>query len=435
MAAPGFLRSFLGFLRSIPRFLRSFMQALLRPVTWSMAWRNVGRNPRRTLIVGSAIAIGLGATIVAMAVNYGMIFEMVASAIRTEVGHVQVHGRGYDAKPGIEFRIEPDQGVTPELVADLPEVVAWAPRVRDEGLVSSPRASAGVRLVAIDPLREAEVSVIDESVTQGGFLGDEPRRVLIGERLADRLQVGVDDKVVLSVQDVSGDLTGEAYRVAGLFRTPSRELDEGAVFLPIGEAQRLLGIGEAISEVVIVSNDDRQLEALAARLQERLGAELEVQTWEELRPMLVSMIKIFDEMGWIMYAAIFIAMAFGIANVLLMSLCERIREIGIVLSLGMPPARLVASLMVESLILTLVGVAFGLVVGLLGVWALSDGIDLSAWADGLDAYGMSPVIVPVVRSSDLAQPLAIAVFTAIFASLWPAVRAVRIRPAEAVRHV
>ncbi|MCP3987198.1 MAG: ABC transporter permease [bacterium] len=416
-------------------FLGSFLEALVRSVTWRMAWRNVGRNPRRTLIVGSAIAIGLGSTIVAMAVNYGMIFEMVASAIRTEVGHVQIHGQGFDAKPSIDIRIEPGQGVGPGLVEDLPEVVAWAPRVRDEGLVSSPRASVGVRLVAIDPDREAKVSVIEESITQGQFLGDEPRQVLIGERLADRLQVGVDDKVVFSVQDVTGDLTGEAYRIAGLFRTPSRGLDEGALFLPIAEAQRLLGIGEAISEFVIISNDDRQLEALAARLEERLGADFEVRTWEELRPMLVSMVKIFDQMGWIMYAAIFVAMAFGIANVLLMSLYERIREIGIVLSLGMPPARLVASLLVESLVLTLVGVAFGLALGLLGVWAVSDGIDLSAWADGLDAYGMSPVIVPVVRSSDLTQPVAIAVLTAILASLWPAVRAVRIRPAEAVRHV
>lgn len=413
----------------------ALFQALARPATWRMAWRNVGRNPRRTTIVGSSIAIGLGATVVAMAVNYGMIFEMVASAIRTEVGHIQVHGRGFDAKPGIEIRIEPGRGVGPELVEGLSEVVAWAPRVRAEGLVSSPRVSVGVRLVGIDPPREASVSVIDESITQGRFLGAEPRRVLLGERLADRLQVGVGEKIVLSVQDVSGDLTGEAYRIAGLFRSSSRELDEGTLFLPIREAQRLLGIGEAISEFVILSNEDRALDALAGRLQARLGPGLEVRTWEELRPTLVSMIKIFDQMGWILYAAIFIAMAFGIANVLLMSLYERIREIGIVLSLGMPPARLVASLLAESLILTLVGVVCGLGLGLLGVWALADGIDLSAWAGGLDAYGMSPVIVPVLRGSDLTQPLVIAVLTAVVASLWPALRAVRIRPAEALRHI
>ncbi len=412
-----------------------FLTALVRPATWRIAWRNVGRNPRRTLIVGSAISVGLGATILAMAVNYGLMFEMVATAIRTELGHVQIHAAGFDAKPGIELRIPPGQGVGPELVGGLPEVIAWAPRVRHEGLVSSPRASVGVRLVAIDPEREAGVSVIDESLTAGRYLDGERRRVLLGERLAERLQVAVDDKVVLSVQDVSGDLTGEAYRVAGLFRTPSRELDEGALFLHIEEAQRLLGIGGDISEFVIVSGDDRALDGLAARLEERLGADLEVRTWGELRPVLVSMIEIMDQMGWIMYAAIFIAMAFGIANVLLMSLYERIREIGIVLSLGMPPARLVASLLAESLILTLVGVACGVALGFLGVWALSGGIDLSAWADGLEAYGMSPVIVPLVRTADVTQPLGIAVLTALLASLWPAVRAIRIRPAEAVRHV
>lgn len=413
----------------------AFVRAFLAATTWRMAWRNVGRNPRRTFIVGSAIAIGLGATLLAMSVNYGMMFEMVASAIRTELGHIQVHGAGFDAKPGIEIRIRSGREVGPDLVEGLPEVVAWAPRVRHEGLVSSPRASAGVSLIAIDPAREARVSVIRDSLTAGRFLDGEPRRVLMGARLADRLQVGVGDKVVLSVQDISGDLTGEAYRVGGLFRTPSRELDESALFLPIEEAQRLLGIGDDISEFVIVADDERALDALAARLQARLGPELEVRTWGELRPMLVSMIDLMDQMGWIMYAAIFVAMAFGIANVLMMSLYERIREIGILLSLGMPPVRLVASLLAESLILTLVGVAIGLGIGLLGVHALSDGIDLSRWAGGLDAYGISPKIVPLLRTADLTQPLAIAVLTAVLASLWPALRAVRIRPADAVRHV
>jgi len=128
-------------------------------------------------------------------------------------------------------------------------------------------------------------------------------------------------------------------------------------------------------------------------------------------------------------------MAFGIANVLLMSLYERIREIGIQMALGMRPARLVASLMAESIILTLGGVAVGVGLAELGVFAFADGLGLSAWADGLTAYGIPPKLIPILRAEDLQTPVLIAIVTAILASLWPALRASRIRPAEAIRHV
>lgn len=415
--------------------LLGVLRAVFLPATWRMAWRNVGRNPRRTGIVVSAIAVGLGATILAMAFNYGMIFQMVAAAIDIELGHVQVHARGFEQKPGIEHVFEPGANDGAERLGGLTTLAAWAPRIRHEGLVSSPRASVGVRVVAVDPAREAAVSTIHDAVFEGEFLDGDRRRVVMGERMAERLAVAVGDKVVLSLQDTGGDLTGEAYRVGGLFRTSSRELDETAIYLHIEEARRLIALGSAISEWALRAEDENDVELLADALEAGVASALEVRTWRQLRPFLVSMIDAMDQMGWVMYAAVFIAMAFGIANVLLMSLFERIREIGIMMSLGMPPARLIATLLVESLILTIVGVGSGIALGLLGIAALGDGIDLSRWGEGLVAYGIPTKIIPVLRERDLVQPIVIAVITALFASLWPAVRAARIRPAEAVRHV
>ena len=141
------------------------------------------------------------------------------------------------------------------------------------------------------------------------------------------------------------------------------------------------------------------------------------------------------DMGWVMYAAIFVAMAFGIANVLLMSVFERIREIGILSAIGMPRGRMVAILVVESLVLTGLGVAIGFAIAALGLWLLRDGIDLSLWSEGLQSFGIPTRIVPVLQAQDVWIPVAIAIATAVLASLWPAVRAVRTRPAEAVRHV
>ncbi len=407
--------------------------ALLKPSTWRLALRNVGRNGRRTAVVLTGVSVGLGGMMLAMAVNYGMIFQMVESAIRTELGHVQVHGPGWEEQPGIEVRLPSDR-IPSDLEQRAPGLRAWAPRVRGEGLVYSPRASVGVRVVGIDPAREASVTVLADSMTQGVFLDGERRKVLVGERLADRLKVDVGAKVVLSAQDVSGEMTGEAFRIAGFFRTASRELDESAVFLRLDEARRLFGLGDEVSEVVLVAH----AESGSGPLRDWLAAQApqaEVRTWKEIRPFLVQIIDMFEQTGWVVYAAIFVAMAFGIANVLLMSVMERTREIGILSAIGMPADRLVAMVLAEALVVTLGGVALGAALGFGGTALLSDGIDLSTWGEGLESFGIPTRIVPVLPAHQLGIPIVIAIVTAVVASLWPAIRAVRTRPAEAVRHV
>lgn len=200
-----------------------------RASTWRFAWRNVGRNGRRTTIVLTAVSVGLAGILLTMAVNYGMVVQMVETAIETELGHVQIHAPGYDEDPGLEARIGTEAGLSPGALAALPGLRAWAPRVRSEGLVYSPRASAGVSLVGVDPARESRITVLDDSVVAGRYLDGGRRQILVGELLADRLKVGVGDKVVVSVQDVAGDMTGEAYRV-GASSARRRAPSTGSVF-------------------------------------------------------------------------------------------------------------------------------------------------------------------------------------------------------------
>jgi putative ABC transport system permease protein len=402
---------------------------------WRMAWRNIGRSPRRTGIVLTAVAVGLAGVLLAMAVNYGMVYQMIDTAIATELGDLQIHEAGFDQKPGIEIRIEHGEQLATRVLSGLSGLEAWAPRVRGQGLVFSPRADVGVQVVGIDPAREARVSVLANSIVSGNYLDGQRRKLLLGEKLANRLHVEVGDKLVLSVQDVRGEMTGGAFRVGGLFRTASGELDRGSVFLRIDEGERLFGLGNSISELVVIAEQRSHVDDLKREIEARVPSDLEVRTWKEIRPLLVYFVDLFDQMGWYVYGAVFVAMAFGIANVLLMSVYERIREIGILMAIGMGPRRLVAGIVIESLLLTLLGVGIGLGVGALSVWLLRGGIDLSRWAEGLTAYGIGTKIVPVLRSKDLILPTLVAIITAVFASLWPALRAVRIRPADAVRHI
>ena len=401
-------------------------------LTLRMAWRNAWRSRRRTAIVVSAVAVGIAGTLLSMAVNYGMVFQMVDTAIATELGHVQVHARGFDADPELRIRLRDGGRESLEALGGLEGVRSFSRRVRGEGLVSSPRASAGVRVVGIEPEPETRVSVIGDSITRGRYLDGVRRRVLMGEELASRLEVDVGDKVVVSVQDLAGDLTGEALRVEGLFRTASRALDRGSIFLRLDEAQRLLGLGEAVTEIVVVANSRREIHGVRSALADRVD-DVEVRTWEDLQPALVYIVEVFDDLALVMYAAIFIAMAFGIANVLLMTVFERTREIGILMAIGFGRRRLVAAIVTEALVVTLLGVAAGFAMALAGVWALGDGIDLSRFSEGLTAYGIGTRIVPVLRQADFSAPIGVAIVTAVLASAWPAWRAVRLRPAEAVR--
>ncbi|MGI9433041.1 MAG: ABC transporter permease [Myxococcota bacterium] len=402
---------------------------------WRLAFRNVFRNPRRTAIVAAAIAVGVSGTLLTMALNLGLMVQMVDTAIGTDLGHVQVHGAGFDRDPSLDVRMGAAARVGRDVVDAAPGVSAWAPRIRSEALVFSPRASAGVTLIAVEPAREAEVSSIAGSVTAGRYLGGEKRRVLLGEKLARRLGVGVGDKLVVSAQDTAGDMTGEAFRVGGTFRTSSTAVDEGVIYLSIPEASAMLGLDDEISEFVLLASDRSVASPLRDALIAELGDGFEVKTWGEMQPLLVYMIEMFESMGWIIYGVVFVAMTFGIANVLLMSVHERIREIGIIMAIGMRPGRVVAMVLAEGVMLSAIGLAFGLLATAGLLWVFRDGIDLSVWEAGLSAYGIGNRIVPIVRPADLIAPVVAALLTAFAASLWPALRAARIAPADAVRRV
>ena len=397
-----------------------------------LAWRNVFRNPRRTGIVITAVAVGIGGTLCSVAIFSGMMQQMVENAIQTDLGHLQIHARGYDADPAIGVLLGEGGREEIDALAGDPAVRAFAPRIRGEGLVTSPSASVGVRVLGIDPRRERSLSLVAGSLVEGRYL-EVPRRALLGEGLARRLAVEVGDKIVISAQDLSGDMTGEAVRVGGIFRTALAALDRGTLFLSLEEAGSLFGLGSGISEVVVLGSARDEIPALQARVLAALP-EREVRRWDELQPLLRYMLDTMDQMAWGLYLTIFIAMSFGIANVLLMAIFERIREIGILLALGLSRSRLVFMVVSESIFVTLVGLGIGFGLAGLCLLLLSDGIDLSAFSEGLGAFGMGTRIVPVLGVQDLAIPTVVALITALLASAWPALRAVRLRPAEAVRH-
>jgi ABC-type lipoprotein release transport system permease subunit len=409
-----------------------------------LAWRNLWRGWRRSLIVLCAFTVGIAASLLLVAWTRGMGFQMADTAIRTRLAHIAVHARGYDADPD-PSRALPDGGAAVLAAAEARYGVRAAPRLAGDGLVQSARSSLRANVLGVDPLREPGVSVVPASLVEGEWLPARPptsgsrrlRPVVIGQAMAERLRLGVGDKLVLHVP---GETGLGAFRVLGLYATASSEFDKAHAYLSLADAQRLLGVGDGVTEVALALDDPDDAVALQRELSNALAARasagpVEVLRWEERAPQLAALRDLIGSTAWIFYAAVFVAMAFGIANVLLMSVLERTREFGVLRSIGLGARRLVALVLVESLLLSLLGVLAGLGLGVPFVlWLGVVGLDLSMFAEGLRSYGVGAVMYPAIGSEDLVSPVLLAVGTAFVAALWPAVKVARLRPAEALRH-
>jgi ABC-type lipoprotein release transport system permease subunit len=345
-----------------------------------------------------------------------------------------VQARGYQANPDVANALaDPDAALA--ALAEL-DGLAASPRLRVDGLVQAARKSVRVLVTGVVPDAEARVSIVSRTLTEGSFLALPPSgripRIVMGARLAEDLRVRLGDKVVLRVP---GEAGLGAFRIGGLFRTPSATFDKVAVFVRIGDARQLLGLPDAVTEVAVSLEHPERVDAVVAALAARLGSGVEVLSWQTRAPRLAAMLSLMRQMGWVFYGAVFVAMAFGIANTMLMAVYERLREFGVMRSLGLSRGRLMALIVLESISLTIAGTLLGLSAAFGVIALLGDGIDLSAFADALEGYGIGAVVQPRAGWNDVVSPLWLALATGSLAAVWPGVRVLRMKPAEALRRI
>jgi ABC-type lipoprotein release transport system permease subunit len=401
------------------------------PLLATLAWRNLWRHPRRTLMILFAFALGVWSMVVLAAITRGSMEQQLDRSILHLTGHIQIHHPGYRDDPVIEHRMSaPGERLAAALAGT--EDRAWAARVRVPAVIASERESAGVTLVGIEPARERGLSFIPGAVTDGRYLDSpEDPGLLLGRKLAERLETGLGRRVVLMSQDIGNQVADRGFRVVGLFDTQPQAMEEAYVFVGRAQAQRMLRLDEAISEIALMAPNRDRLGPLLARLRAAAPA-LEVAPWTEVEPLLVLTQKITDVILVIWYAIVFAAMSFGLINTLLMAVFERTREFGLFQALGMPPRHIVGQVLVESLILLGLALAAGNVLAWATVAALEGGIDLSAVAEGMEMIGVAPVIYPAWSAGDLAAANLLVFVLGLAASLYPAWRAARHVPVEAI---
>jgi ABC-type lipoprotein release transport system permease subunit len=399
-----------------------------------LAWRNIWRNPRRTAVIMTAIVIGVWMMIFSSAIMRGNVEGMVENSISTLTGDIQIHQQGYRSDPVVENSMTQPDEVKAALERTLPADAKWAMRVRVNAVASNARHSTGLVLVGIEPSREPDISFIGPQViSEGKYLdADDEHGIIVGKALVDKFETKLGHKLVLMSQDTAGEIASRSFRIVGIYRAEMEGTEKQFAFVTMPAAQQMLKLGDSISEVSISLTDHYGAEGVADAIRTSLPETYEIHAWRELLPIVDAMMKILNGFLWIWYVGIFIAMGFGIVNTTLMAVFERMREFGLLKALGTKPWWIIRDVITESFLLLIMGTVLGNVLGFLSSRALSGGIDLTAMAAGTEFFGMPRIIYPVIASTDVILANAVVIVLGLLVSVYPAVRAARFTPVEAL---
>jgi ABC-type lipoprotein release transport system permease subunit len=399
-----------------------------------LAWRNVLRNKRRTLIAGTAVAMGLAALMFIDALHIGMKDNMIDSATASFMGEGQIlHGQ-YRQSLEVEHTVRDLPSVVERL--DQERLVSnYTLRTLSLGMLSSPANVGSVQMVGVDPETEPFLSEVDEVMVKGSYFGDDSEfEILIGSKLADLLEVGLGDRVVMTTSQAhTGDLAQEMFRISGIYHFNVQELDQAMAFVRIERAQAMLGLPGEVHQIALKFTDRQIGQIKSHPLWGRLGSDgNEAVGWTVLMPQLQKVFDLSKVARVIMAIIVFGVVSLGIVNTLFMSLYERMFEFGVLRAVGTRPLAMGRLVILEALALGLIAVVLGCILGFGLTYLITvTGIDFG----GIEYEGVTfrKTLTPAIHFQQFTlYPAALILFTALI-SLYPAAYAARLTPAKAMR--
>ena len=399
-----------------------------------LAWKNIFRNKRRTIIASTAMGIGLAALIFVDAFWMGMEENMIKTATASFLGDAQIHREGFRDEGEVSLTIQALDKLTANL-AEEPIVEHFTQRALASGMITSPASVSAINLVGVYPPTERFLSKVDDAITEGVYFeGDNSRDMVIGTKLAEVLEIGLGHRVVVTVaQAESGELAQEMFRISGIYHFADEEMNRGMVFIRIEKAQQMLAIGDGVHEIAlkftsVAHAQDSELPFWSAY--SRHGNE--ALSWTEILPQLEAILKMSQTSKYIMGIVLFGVVVFGIVNTLFMSLYERMFEFGVLRAVGTRPLRMAQVVLFEAGALAIVSIGLGAALGyLVTVIFAHRGIDYT----GIEMMGvtMQEFLHPVMAVRQfILYPIWVFVFT-IIAGLYPARYVAKMTPVDAMR--
>jgi ABC-type lipoprotein release transport system permease subunit len=403
-----------------------------------MAWRNVWRNPRRTILTVCAITFASVLLVFMLSFQFGSYETMINTSVKISTGHLQVQAEKYHEKKSIRFVI-PEPQVIADIVDQIPEVAAYTFRGQAFSLISSKNRTYGVVVTGIDPQKEVNVSRLKKLVREGNFLSaNDVNQAVVGKLLAKNLRVTIGDELTLLGQGRDGSIAATVVPVKGIFSSGINEFDRSAIQIPLAVFQDTFSMDEAVHEVVVIGKSLSDVPKIKAKIQAALTAlnndkSLKTLDWQELMPGLRQAIEMDLVSGLIFYGLLIIVVAFSILNTFLMAIFERTREFGVMMAIGTTPRRLTKVLLIESMAMTAIGIIAGILIGM-GVtyYFQINGIDFSGGSELLNQFGITGRMYPKLSFLSVSIGPFMVLFFTFIAALYPALKVRRLLPVEAM---
>jgi ABC-type lipoprotein release transport system permease subunit len=396
-----------------------------------MAFRDLGRNRRRTFFTALAISIGLAILMLMASVVNGEMGSALEGSILLETGHIQVRAASYDENKSSlkwdDLVSNPDQIASQ--IAALPQVKAATPRLFASGYISAGNQSAGAKIYGIEPASAAN-DPYRLGIISGNFLtADDSGGLLIGKPIADKLHLKAGDNVNLSVNTANGDVAEQAFVVRGIYSTNTYGFDSTTIFLPLAKTQAITQTQNHASTIFVLLKDTSYTDSVAGALK---MSNLKVLTWKDLNPLVLDWETQANSYISILYLIILAIAASVIINTLIMSVYERTREIGILSAIGMRGGRIMWLFLTESALLAVAGVIMGVVLGMIGIYLFNiHGFYIGNM--GLTGFMVTDTIFAKPTMNSTINLSILTFIISILAGLYPAIMASRLQPVEALR--
>lgn len=401
-----------------------------------LSWRNIWRNKRRSVITLLAVTFAVFFAVAMRGVQDGVYGINIRTAVEIFAGFLQIENKDYLDNPSITKSFKPDDKLIARLENNT-EIKQFSKRVYANGLASLRENTLPAMIVGIQPEKEKEVTTLFKKISDGKFLqSDSSANALIGHKLLKNLKAGIGDEIILLTQGFDGSMGNMKFRITGILKTGSPDLDEAGVVIPIKTAQNLASLYGRISSIAVSLNNFNKIEDVRETLNKKLSGDLQAFSWKEILPELKESIELDNISGLMFLAILIIIVTFGILNTVLMSVTERFREFGIALSIGMPQKKLVAIIIMETVFVTVIGIIFGniLAYGLNSYLVANPIIMEGSYGALYEEYGFLPIITSSIQAAIFINSTLVILGAALLASIYPIIKVYRLEPLKGIRY-
>ena len=401
---------------------------------WKLSWKNIWRNKLRSIIVMVASTLGVFASIFMTAFMNGMVDERIKSVINTEISHIQIHQPDFRDNNDFSLIINNADSMLGKVDRTI-HVMASSKRIIISSLIASAKTNTDVNISGIVPENEKKVTNLHNMIVSGNYFDSKGKnQVVIGMSLAEKLKVTINDSIAISVQDINKNIVNDKFTVVGIYETDNTLFDEANAFVPYNDICKLTGLKDSQAhEIAILLDNNKQSTSVAETLKTAFPS-FEVLDWMELSPEAGSLVSMMNQYMYVFIVIILLALGFSLINTMLMVVLERMKEFGILMAVGMSKAKICIMIMLETIYLSLSGGVLGTVISYLLCKHLEKaGMNLYFWKEAFSSLGYSSIIYPSISFQMISITTGMIILTAILSALYPAYKALKCKPAEAVR--